>query len=195
MNRIKQLSLLIIVVYLSSCAAFYRNIGPEKFNYPPTLVKEKVEISYRYDVLRDAGNKKYPKKEVKNNIRVVAVKITNNTDTTVEVTRDLDFYCGAGKVNLLTPIDIHQTIKQSWPAYSLYLIGCISPSPLDIVVFGAIGVGNMAVAGSSNKKLHLELTKYDIRNKVLQKGESVIGLIGFETLHADPITVKMKQLK
>lgn len=189
----KQLTLLIIAVYLSSCAAFYRNIGPEKINYPPALVKEKVEIAYRYDVLRDAGNKKYPKSEIKKNIRVVAVKITNNSDTTVEIARDLDFYCGSSRVTLLTPLDIKETIKQSWPAYALYGIGCISGSPLDIIVFGGIGVGNMAVAGSSNKKLFLELMKYDIRNKVLNKGESVVGLIGFETLHADPITIKLKK--
>ncbi len=193
MNKIKQLSLLIIVVYLSSCAAIYRNIGPEKINYPTPLGTENVEISYRYDVLREAGNKKYPKKEIKNNIRVVAVKITNKTDTTIEISRDLDFYCGSSRVNLLTPIDIKESIKQNWPPYSLYLIGCISTSPLDIIVFGAIGVGNMAVAGGSNKKLLLELTKYDIRNKILEKGESVIGLIGYETLHADPIIVKLKR--
>lgn len=192
MSTIKHVSLLLVIVFLSSCAAFYRNVSPEKINYPPSLSKEKVEISYRYDVLRDAGNKKYPKKEVKKNIRVVAIKITNNSDTLINVTKDLEFYCGSTKVTLLSPEFTKQTIKQTWPAYGLYLIGCISLAPLDILVFGGIGAGNMAVAGGANKKLLLELTKNDIRNSTINKGESIIGLISFETLHSDPITVKCK---
>ncbi len=91
----------------------------------------------------------------------------------------------------MDPIEIKTRIQQTWPAYGLFLLGCISTSPLDILVFGGIGVGNMYVAYDANKKLLTELMQYDITNKEIKPGESVIGIIGFEALHSDPITIKL----
>jgi len=103
----------------------------------------------------------------------------------------LSFYSGASKILLLDPIDIQMKIKQSAPAYGLYLLGCISVDPLDIVVFGGIGVGNIIVASAANKNLLNELIRYNLTNKEIKKGKSVIGLIGFEAIHSDPLTVNM----
>lgn len=183
---------LFIVLLFSNCASFYHTVNPDKISFPPTInTTEKLDLTYRYDVLKDAGNKKFVNNERKRNIKIVAIKLTNNTDTTINISKDVTFYCGASKVMLLNSIETKAKIQQTWPAYSLYLIGCITLAPLDILVFGGIGAGNMIVAGDANKKLLAELTKYDVTNKELKKGESIIGLIGFEALHSDPLTVKL----
>jgi hypothetical protein len=152
---------------------------------------EKVALSYRYDVLRDAGNKKFVNNEFKRNMRVVAVKLTNNSETSINISKDLTFYSGDSKVLLLNPFEIKMQIKQSAPSYAWYLLGCISLDPLDIAVFGGIGIGNMIVASTANNNLLKELERYDLTNKELKKGETVIGIIGFEALHSDPLTVKI----
>lgn len=193
MKGIFNLSIVLVILLFSSCATIYHSINPDKINYPAAVkTTEKLDLSYRYDVLRDAGgNKKYMNKEIKNDIRIVAVKLTNNSDSTIFIAKDVLFYCGDTKVKLMSPFEIKSKIQQTWPAYGLYLIGCISLAPLDILVFGGIGAGNMIVAGTSNKKLLTELTEFDITNKEIKKGESIIGLIGFETLHSDPLTVRL----
>ncbi len=193
MTKLFKLSLILIVFFsFTGCASFYRKISPQAISYPPpTTSLEKVDLAYRYDVLREAGNKKFVKNELKRNIKVVAVKLTNNSDSTINISKDIAFYCGGSAVSLLSPIDIKTRIQQSWPAYGLYLIGCVTLAPLDLLVFGGIGAGNMIVAGSANKNLLTELIQYDITNKELKSGESITGIIGFEALHSDPITVKV----
>lgn len=194
MKLLKKFTLVSVAFLLASCASFYRTVGPEKINFPSPLIEnQQVEMTYRYDVLRDAGNKKYVKSELRKNMKIVAVRLTNNSDTTISIEKDLSFYCGSSKVLLLSPVDIKSEIKQAWPLYSLYLIGCISGAPLDIAVFGAIGLGNMVVAGDANKRLLNELTLYDIRRKELRKGETVIGLIGFKALYSDPLTIRLNK--
>lgn len=188
----KRVLFLFSILILTGCASFYRSVKPETISYPvPSVMNEKVELSYRYDVLRDAGNKKFVKSELRKNMKIVAVKLTNNTDATINVEKDLSFYCGSSKVLLLSPLDIKAEIKQAWPAYSLYLIGCLTTAPLDIAVFGTIGIGNMLVAGDANKRLLTELTQYDIRRKDLRPGESLVGLIGFKALYGDPLSIKL----
>lgn len=193
MTKLFRLSLLFIVFLLPSCASYYRAIGPERINYPPSANSEKLDFSYRYDVLRDAGNKKFVKNEFKRNTKIVAVKLTNNSDTTINISKDVSFYSGASKIFLLYPLEIKMRIQQSSMAYGWYFLGCMSFDPLDLAVFGGIGVGNMIVAGEANKNLLNELVKYDITTKELKKGETIIGIIGFEALHFDPLSVKLNK--
>jgi hypothetical protein len=182
----------VIVIFLfSGCASFYRNVSPETISYPKVENEQDIDFVYRYDVLREAGNKKFVKNELKRNIRIVAVKLTNNTNKAINFSNDITFYCGGSPILLLTPRLIKTKIQQSWPAYGFYLIGCLTFDPIDCLVFGGIGVGNMIVAANANKNLLNELIKYDLTNKVIESGESVIGIIGFETLHSDPITIKL----
>ncbi|MFA6581459.1 MAG: hypothetical protein WCS79_06620, partial [Paludibacter sp.] len=147
MKGIFNLSIVLVILLFSSCATIYHSINPDKINYPAAVkTTEKLDLSYRYDVLRDAGgNKKYMNKEIKNDIRIVAVKLTNNSDSTIFIAKDVLFYCGDAKIRLMSPMEIKSKIQQTWPAYGLYLIGCISLAPLDILVFGGIGAGNMIV--------------------------------------------------
>lgn len=195
MKKISNLVLLLIVLLFSNCASYYRVVNPDKINFPPASnTVERIDLTYRYDVLKDAGNKKYVNSEHNKNVRIIAVKLTNNTDTTINISNDITFFCGSTKVRLLSPLETKTKIQQSWYAYGLYVVPClITLAPLDIIVFGGIGVGNMIVAGNANKKLLSELIMYDITNKELKKGESTVGLIGIETTYSDPITVKLNK--
>lgn len=193
MKKFSNLILLLIVLLFSNCASFYHAVNPDKINFPPrSNAIEKIDLTYRYDVLKDAGNKKYVNSEHKKNIKIIAVKLTNNTDSMVRISNDITFFCGGTKIRLLSPLETKTKIQQTWFAYGLYIVPClITLAPLDILIFGGIGAGNMIVAGDANKKLLTELTRYDITNKELKKGESIIGLIGFEAAYSDPITVKL----
>ncbi len=64
------------VVLLNSCATGYVTIDPKNQNYASSDEKDNIKIEYKYNVLK----KKYAKKEIKKNINVVAIKITNNSE-------------------------------------------------------------------------------------------------------------------
>lgn len=191
MSKLFKLTLFFVVISITGCASYYRTINPLKINYATSVSQEKLNLSYRYDVLRDAGNKKFVKSEFKNNIRIVAIKLINNSDSTINTSKNILFLNGTSEVKLMDPVEIKTRIQQTWPAYGLFLLGFISTSPLDWLVFGGIGIGNMYVAYDANKKLLNELMQYDITNKEIKPGESVIGIIGFEALHSDPLSVKL----
>jgi len=191
-KRINQISLLFVLFLFLGCAGFYHNINTKYINFPQSSNDEKVAISYRYDVLRTAGNKKMANKELKKNMKVVAVKITNNTESIINVEESFEFYSANNPIVLMSPLQIKEEIKQSSASYAFYFLGCITLAPLDIAVFGGIGLGNIIVASTANKNLFTELTENDIRTANIKPHESVVGLIGFRSSYLDPITIKLK---
>jgi len=84
-NTITKIFAIAIVFILSGCAASYKPIYPVSLNYDSHQSEDGVELSYKYDVLRQNGNKKYAKKEDKKGVKLVALKITNNTQSVVNI--------------------------------------------------------------------------------------------------------------
>ncbi|WP_255592561.1 hypothetical protein [Marixanthomonas sp. SCSIO 43207] len=72
MRSIKIPLLLISVTTLTSCASGYKMIEPKSINYVSRNENNGAKLEYKYDLL----DKKYAKKGV----RLVAVKITNESD-------------------------------------------------------------------------------------------------------------------
>lgn len=203
----KSLTLMTLVLtallFLSGCASYYRPIHPPTVYYTSVENSDGISFSYRYNVLREKGNKKYAKKEDKKGLKVIAVKFTNNTDTTINIGTDISFYSGQNQVYPLEPMMVKNIIKQIVPGYLPYLL----LSPLNIyysngsttqtyrtgLILGpGLAIGNMTMAGSANKQLLSELNLYNILYRDVQKGETIYGLIGIRDFGYDPITVAFK---
>lgn len=193
---------------LASCAATYKPINPPSINYGAHDLQDGIELSYQYDVLRGKGDNKYANKEYKKNIKVVAVRITNFTDTTINIGRDLVFYSGSNQIFLLEPTAIKNSIKQHTPAYLPFLLLTFlnltvthnTPTststevyPIGLFIGPTVTAGNMAVANSANNKLLNELIDYNIFNKELKKGETTYGIIGFKEIGYNPLSVRLKK--
>lgn len=193
---------LIFLIIFPGCAGIYKPINPSTINYAFVDQEDGVAISYKYDVLREKGNKKYAKKEYKKGIKLIAVKITNNTDNVINVGKDLAFFSGQKQMSLMDPMTIKETIKQIVPGYLPYLLlslttlnitkGTITDSyRIGLLIGPGLAIGNMSVAGTSNKNLLNELTEYNLINKEIQKGETVFGIIGIKDTGYNEIRIKM----
>lgn len=205
MKKVILHSLLVIVVFVfGGCAATYKNIDPPALNYSAHDLQDGISLSYKHNVLRERGNNKYAKKEDKAGVRLVAIKLTNNTDSVLRVNRDLVFYSDSNQIFPLAPMAIKNSIKQVVPAYLPYLLLTLvnlsitnnnktQVYPIGLVLGPGIAGGNMAVAGSSNNKMLKELIEYDILSRDIQKGETVYGIIGIFDLGYNPISVKIKK--
>ncbi|MFO7657295.1 MAG: hypothetical protein R6W78_09525 [Bacteroidales bacterium] len=194
------------VILLSGCAATYKPINPPRLNYTSHDLQDGIGLSYKHDVLRENGNNKYAKKEYKRGIKLIAIKITNYTDSVINIGKDAAFFSGQSQIFPMEPIVIKESIKQIVPGYLPYLIFTFTnlyvtkgtyngvstqTYPIGIVLGPAITIGNMAVAGTANKNLLDELYKYNILNRDIQKGETVYGIIGIGDVGYRPISVKM----
>src|SRR5207244_2395749 len=130
--------------------------------YYPTIDNDN-NFSYKYNVIKDAGNKKLSKKESKSHIRVVAVKITNTTGKTLKYGHNFKIFSGNKEASLYNPASTAKLVKQTAPAYLFYLL--LTPlkfysndgvkttyTPVGFVLGPGLAFGNLAVAATANKR-------------------------------------------
>jgi hypothetical protein len=76
---------LAIVTLFGSCASGYKTINPTNLSYHSSSSDKSVILQYKYELL----DKKYKKKEVARGIRLMAVKITNNSNEDLVFGKDI----------------------------------------------------------------------------------------------------------
>ncbi len=181
----------VALILITSCASSYKSISPERLNYGSPTSENDINIAYQTNVLSTSGNKKLAKKESGSYIKVIAVRITNNTNDRVVFGQDMMLKSGNVPLSILTPSQITANIKQSSAAYLLYLL--LTPMTLQIgdqrtgdVESYNIGYGvgpglallNMGVASGANSNFESELETYSMINREIAPGETVYGLVG-----------------
>jgi hypothetical protein len=158
--------------------------------------------------------KKYRKKEAKNDIKLIAVKITNNTENDLVFGKDFKlFYDNGNQVSLIETERLFKTVKQSPATYLWYLL--LSPLqfysgttttthngytetkpansfPVGLILGPGLAAGNMIAASSANKNFKNELMEFDINGKTIKKGETMYGLVGANSSSFDSIKIKMQ---
>lgn len=207
---IKISSLLISAMLLTSCASRYKKINPETINYSSKSIESNILVEYKYDLLE----KKYKKKETKNNIKLIAVKITNNTEKDIISGKDFKLsYENGNEISLIETEKLFKTIKQSPASYLWYLLlsplqfysGTTTTSngyytetkpansfPIGLLLGPGLAGGNMIAASSANKNFKNELMAFDLNGKTIKKGETVYGLLGVNSNSYDSIKVKVQ---
>jgi hypothetical protein len=193
--------------FFLSCASSYKSISPETLEYHNHSTNDKIEFSYHYDVLTESKNKKYAKHELKNNLNLVAVKITNHTGHDINPMTDAVFYIDNKPVYFVDQRITEDKIKQGVPIYLLYLLcspitittssssmdGAQSSNsfPVGLIIGPALTATNMIVAGSANKSFKGEIEQYTLYRQV-HDGETIFGLIAFRDIGKDEITLRLK---
>lgn len=209
-KMIKISSLLVFAMLLDSCASGYKKINPETINYASKNIESNILLEYKYDLLE----KKYKKKETKNNIKLIAVKITNNTEKEIVFGRDFKLkYENNNEVNIIETEKLFKTIKQSPASYLWYLLltptqfysgttttsnGYVTETkpantfPIGLIIGPGLAGGNMIAASTANTNFKNELMQFDLNGKTIKKGETVYGLIGLNSNSYDSIKIKMQ---
>jgi len=200
--------LLTAIMALTGCAASYHPIIPPTLQYSAHELSGNVKLSYRYNVLTETRNRKYAKKEYKNGIKLIAVKITNLADTSITIGRDVYFYSGDHLINPMLPKDFYITTRQSVLSYLPYMLftvlklyvttGTMSSStdtqvyPIGYGLGPGLTIINMTKASSANRSLLNELNAYNLMNVSIPKGATVYGLIGVSDSGFNPLHLRAK---
>lgn len=197
--------LLSVILFLTSCASGYREINPEGITYHSASRQPDVSMEYKYDLLR----KKYSKKEQKEDVRLIAVRITNNTERDLVFGRDIKVaYDNGNQLDLLGREKVFSKLKQHPASYLFYLL--LSPIsafssttdaygnetssssfPVGVIIGPGLAGGNLFAAVSANKKFKNELSDYDIVGKTIPKGKTVYGLLGLKADNYEALRISL----
>lgn len=200
--RIIKITLLFIAIStLTNCASGYKMIEPKSINYVSTNETDNVKLEYKYDLL----DKKYAKKEVKKEVKLVAIKITNNSEKDLMFGRDAKLtYENGTEIFVMENEKVFKTLKQSPASYLWYLLLTpmnlyttengeqTSSTPIGLAVGPGLAGGNMIAAGSANKKFKTEMLEYNINGTLIKKGETKYGLIGIKSDSFDALKLKIE---
>lgn len=196
----------IAILLMPSCASSYKPLVPESMHFEARAENDGVVLHYKHGVLGERGNKKYVKKETRNFLKVVAVKLTNNSATTIDVSRDIKFFSGPNQFSPLDPITVHSRLKQGVPIYLLYLLftpmeytqittvnGHVTEKSASIGLLLGPGLTlyNIIKAGSANQRMLENLQKYSVINKQIAPGETLHGLVVIPNGGYNPLTIKV----
>lgn len=206
MKLLKIALLLTITLLLNSCASGYKMINPDKITFNSKTENQGVTLEYKYNLL----DKKYAKKEIKKGVRLVAVKILNNSDKDLTFGRDLLLTNSNGKhISIYENKRTLNMLEQKPASYLWYLLltpmnlytyetnsyggqETSSSTPIGLIVGPGLAGGNFIAASSANKKFESEILEYDIMGRVIKKGETVNGLIGIISDNYELLKLKIQ---
>lgn len=206
MKSLKFILLVVAIVSLTSCASSYKAINPNDIAYVSAETTGDVKLEYKYELL----HKKYEKKETKKGVKLVAVKITNNTDQDLTFGRDLTLsYANGNEIHIMENDKVFKTLKQHPATHLFYLL--LTPLnlyttktndygmqeetgsfPIGLIVGPGLAAGNLITASTANKKFKNELEDFNIQGTVIKSGETKAGLIGIRSESFEALKLKLK---
>jgi len=175
-------------------------IAPKSINYISTNETKKVKLEYKYDLL----GKKYAKKELKKGVKLVAIKITNNSEKDLMFGRDAKLTCENGtEIFVMENESVFTNLKQSTTSYLWYLL--ITPmnlytsenghktssTPIGLVTAPSLAAVNMITVDTANQKFKTEMLEYNINGTLIKIGETKYGLIGIKADSFDSLKLKI----
>ena len=204
MKIFKTTILLVIIISFFNCASSYKAINPNGINYLSVNETAGVKLEYKYDLL----DKKYAKKEDRKGIKLIAVKITNNSNKDLTFGRDLNLtYENGSSIFIMDQEKTFKYLKQSPATHLFYLLltpvnlyttkprsgyqETTSSTPIGLILGPGLAAGNMIVASSANKKFKTEISKFNIYGSLIRKGETKYGLVGIKSDSFDALKLKI----
>jgi len=204
-NELNNSIYLFIAVLFCGCANSYKSITPNTITYQNEQKNNGLAFSYQYNVLDLNNNSRNAKKELKQNIYLLAVKLVNDSQKSIFIDKDVLFKV---KDSIIVPLEVnilHKKLKQNqWSHLLLGLIAlpgvqttctkgqCSSRLLIPIPIGMPFGITNMIIASKANFKFKKELKKFNIINKEIKPGEQVYGLMGVYNPWFGPITIEKK---
>ncbi len=197
----KSCAVIFMALTISGCASLYNEINPASIGFLSNDSKNLITLEYKYELLE----RKYAKKENKSGVKLIAVKISNDSEKDIVFGKDVSLmYENGSELFMMETSDVYKSLKQNSATYLLYLL--LTPMTFDVTENGqvtsstpvglAVGPGiagyNVITASSSNKRFGAELVNYNMLGETIKRGESKTGLIGIRSSTYDAIRLMIK---
>ena len=194
--------LLLCTLLMSGCAAIYNPIEPAYLSYELAGNYNGLKLAYRYGILAELNNKRYAKKENKQQIKLVVVKMENTSNQALVVGKDFIFISNGQALDFINSAAAYQKLKQkNWPALGFLLLAFTPPVqttngasvadfPLGMVAGPMLAAGNIFVAINANKQFQSELQNNILLGSTVKPQETRYGIIIINAAEEKPIEIK-----
>jgi hypothetical protein len=140
------------------------------------------------------------KKEIRHDLRVVGVELTNLTDHDIIFSKDIKVFMGESPIMPVIPGVVKARIHQVAPMYLLYCLGVVQYTKEEgensqtwvLPVGVPIAIANMIVANGANQKFMKDLIRYDLSKKLIRSGETVYGIVSFNAKGSEPLRFQFR---
>jgi len=221
--KTKFLYIITALIIISGCARPYHKVNMTTIPFKENREENKISYSVRQGLMYNTRNFFYAKREQKKDIGLMAFKIVNKSELPINV-NDLQFSCGASvPIAPTTRDEYYKAVKQKAALYWLYSVGfAVYPKPAVITdpITGAqynkpnnpkklikngkqfiplpfglpVAAINFGIAFKANKKMKKDLDMLDLTNKVIQPGDSILGILPFKgTSNCGDIFITVKE--
>ena len=196
----KNLSLLLLTIYIMGCASAYRPMVTRHASYLAASETGNILMEYRYEVLKESENKKYARKANDKGIQLVAVAITNDSQNEIVFGEDVKLYANNEPITPLRPEAVKRQVRQVsgwymfWGLFWIFISSCengncnVIPLPIGLV----IGLGNMAKAQKANRYFVEDMEHNSPMNKTIAPGETVYGLLPLKVKEGETLELRLK---
>ncbi len=182
----KNFLLFLLMVFSTGCAFNYRYIDPLDVSF--LMLRDEtpleVEISFKYNVLKEAGNRKYAKTEKRTGVSLLAVRIENNGTDTLYFPEDFGIKLGQEYVFMLTKDETVGVFKRGATSdFGASETGRLEELFLSLILV-FVDAGNR---GNMNRRFAKEMDEFYLWPSTIAPGVSTVGLLGVEVEKGTPL--------
>lgn len=175
-----------ILALMSSCASNYHFINPPSVEMKTSATispPASCQIHYRYQVLKEAGNKKYAKKERQSGVSLLAVRIENTGLDTLFFPEHFQVHTDKDTVQILSLAKTGEALRQTTAEDS----GNGSVEVDAPAMMAVRDVFNATTQAKANLRFVQELRGNYLASVKIIPGEKRIGLLGLEVPAGTPL--------
>ena len=184
--------LMLIAVVGSGCASGYRLIEPARmdFNHATdtlNLSEGQMLVGWKYNVLKEAGNKKYARNEKHFEVSLLAMSITNWSPDTLFFPGNFTIWTGDDLVIPLYVDEAQDALRQTFVEENAEIGSGDFFADLTYFLF------NASIQGKANKRFQKELSEYYLLDSYVPPGGAVAGLIALPVLKGTPLRFSVEK--
>jgi len=191
-----------VCLLASGCAGTYHNASTSTLYFNQTEEVDGVEFSYKYDVLTERGSRRYARKERRKDIRIVAIQLTNKTDSSLKFSQDIRLYHGDERVYLVDKQVLGKELSQTPLFYFVHLLmspwlirerenGDLNTYPVGLILGTGFSFVNVSTAAVANHRFKQDLHMEDPIGKEIEPGETLTGLVGIRDSLYSPLRIRL----
>jgi hypothetical protein len=201
------ISITIVSLFFTSCASVYHSINPTTLDFQSKSGDSSFRVEYQTNLLTG----KYAKREIKSDVYLIAVKVTNNSGREIILRNNLKILSGEKEVTSMALSSFYDATQQN-PEKSLMFLfitplnaysfsqttdaGQVTSQkikffPIGIILGPVLSLVNRAEAKAANKKFKNELDKNDILERVIPAGHIDYGLIAIRDVSSSDLIFKI----
>lgn len=181
--RVLGLAVLAVAVIFSGCAHGYSAIETQSAPYGSPAESSTLTFEYRLNALEAAGNRGFAKKSRKENVAPIPLRVTNNGDEAVRLTREtLTVTSGSAAPYLVPAAKAADDLGQAYGWHALWGLLNVFVTTGDgdtiyLPVGPAIGLFNIIRGATANSSLESDFKEKSLYGRSIEPGQTASGLV------------------